>query len=524
MKLLERRRALMSGLLKFIRLISGKPPITLEACIDDKSTIDYKLYGESVQDGTPTPEAPIEVESVGEKTINLFDFDSITGLKQTNGGDISVYYTIENGILTNKYGRYGSGTYFVCNVTRLEAGTYTLSCNVKNSTQSHIYLQLKTPDNYIGSIRPIILNQWNRISSVITFVEDTDILGISIQGVGNSSNCTKLDIQICDIQLELNSVATPYEPYGKYKIPVVASGKNLINLEKVSGSNITIQNGVISQNDITKRAYIDIPVSDTGTYTLSFSSNKQRDFWMRNGQVDSGYISHIEANELYKTFKISTLVDGYIRLDCLGTSSGYEAFVLSNIQLERSNATTDAATNYEPYIEPITTNIFLDEPLRKIGNYADYVDFENQVVVRNIKRVDLKNANGTYTWIGKKGVIFRDALDKWYTRNNNALCNRNYHWTAYGDETLTMWLGVSSNGIFWIGILDYLGLTTLDEFIEWLSNNPTYVLYGSDIPTETSIELPQLPTFKGTTIYSIGTNIQPSNMEVVYYSKERSMS
>ena len=54
-------------------------------------------------------------------------------------------------------------------------------------------------------------------------------------------------------------------------------------------------------------------------------------------------------------------------------------------------------TKYEPYGKykiPITvsgengdettTNIYLDEPLRKIGEYADYVDFANQCVVRQV--------------------------------------------------------------------------------------------------------------------------------------------
>ena len=56
----------------FIRTITGALPLTLEGCVDGKSIIDYTLYGQSVQDGTPTPEMPIEVESVGE-------FDESTG-------------------------------------------------------------------------------------------------------------------------------------------------------------------------------------------------------------------------------------------------------------------------------------------------------------------------------------------------------------------------------------------------------------------------------------------------------------
>ena len=38
-------------------------------------------------------------------------------------------------------------------------------------------------------------------------------------------------------------------------------------------------------------------------------------------------------------------------------------------------------------------------------------------------------------------------------------------------------------------------------------------------PTETSMSLPILPTFKGiTTVYEVGTTIQPYNIEAEYYS------
>lgn len=56
----------------FIRTITGVLPLTLEGCVDEESIIDYTLYGQSVQDGTPTPETPVEVESVGE-------YDETTG-------------------------------------------------------------------------------------------------------------------------------------------------------------------------------------------------------------------------------------------------------------------------------------------------------------------------------------------------------------------------------------------------------------------------------------------------------------
>lgn len=46
------------------------------------------------------------------------------------------------------------------------------------------------------------------------------------------------------------------------------------------------------------------------------------------------------------------------------------------------------ATEYEPYIEPKIYNIYLNEPLRKIGDFVDYIDFRTQEVVRNVEVID----------------------------------------------------------------------------------------------------------------------------------------
>lgn len=415
MKLLERRRNLIGAFARFIRFISGKPPLTLEACVNDKSTIDYKVYGESVQDGTPTPDAPVEVESVGEKSSNI-------AAKLKNIICVGCGYEwVGNGlkITTNvNTGGYGNHVKIPIIVPEdIEWGaTYTFTCNAKMSLEN---------------MNPLLRVGYTR----------------------NSTN-------------------------------VWADFKN-------------------------------VGIKDDGLQCLTFTlpTEKPEEFGaIENNGYGTNYVMvliNIQRNALDEYGNI-TVTD--IAVNKGGTPQQYEPCGYK-IPVVATNGT-----------DKITTNIYLDEPLRKIGDYADYIDFENQVVVRNIKRVDLKNANNTYSWIGRNGVTFSGILDKNYGRNNNALCNRNYYWTANGAETRTMWLGVESRTLFWIGILDYLGFTTKEELNEWLVNNPTYLLYGSDLPIETPIELPQLPTFKGTTIYSVDTNIQPSNMEVTYYSKERSVS
>lgn len=103
--------------------------------------------------------------------------------------------------------------------------------------------------------------------------------------------------------------------------------------------------------------------------------------------------------------------------------------------------------NYGKYKIPVivgntTTNIYLDEPLRKVGNYSDYIDFKNQKEFRN---VIVNDDTGTQT------------IENSYT--------------------------------------------------------------GTTDSSGTSISLPNIPTIKGTTIFEIDTEIQPSSMYIKYKGK-----
>ena len=60
-----------------------------------------------------------------------------------------------------------------------------------------------------------------------------------------------------------------------------------------------------------------------------------------------------------------------------------------NLQLEEG----DTATSYEPYYEPRITTIMLAEPLRKVGDVADYIDLKTCEVVRKV---------GAYTFTGEE--------------------------------------------------------------------------------------------------------------------------
>ena len=196
---------------------------------------------------------------------------------------------------------------------------------------------------------------------------------------------------------------------------------------------------------------------------------------------------------------------------------------ISSIQLEEGST----ATSYEPYgyripitvsngTETKTTNIYLKEPLRKVGDSADYLDLTNKKVVRNVKEISLSQQTaGVYTYSNLNGVAFANALDSSKNRvvglsNVDTVINKTPKEGHY------MWFGVNSKVIYWVGILDYLGISNVSEFNNWLKSNLTLAYYGLETPIEESVNVSMVPRLTGNVTYTIGTGIQPSKIEYGY--------
>ena len=166
-----------------------------------------------------------------------------------------------------------------------------------------------------------------------------------------------------------------------------------------------------------------------------------------------------------------------------------------------------------------TMHIYLDEPLRKVGDYADYIDFKNQKVVRKVKELTL---DGTETWY--KGTTMADTI-AFYIKPNNIL-NLSNQYSILSDKFIIKSSGVSSidnefaqntgiNVYFKIN-KSRLNSETIDEMKAWVTANNIQLYYILAIPTEETISLPALKTFKGTNIMTVDTAVLPSNIKAKY--------
>lgn len=172
-------------------------------------------------------------------------------------------------------------------------------------------------------------------------------------------------------------------------------------------------------------------------------------------------------------------------------------------------------------------NILLDEPLRKVGNYQDYVDFEKRMVVRNVGVTECTPGR-TYGVYALESLSFYGYF---ITQSNMKSGTRQAGFCTHipntRKENSSLWFGVGNQTIYFsLPDIYNLGSTTAERrraLQDWLAamEEPFLLYYPLETPTNTKINLPVLPTKKGTTTYLVETTIQPSNMEVSYYSTSK---
>ena len=198
-----------------------------EATLENVETAPIKmvLNGNTSQDGTPTPDTPVEVKVVtGENVVsvqgkNLLkleftnDASTIAGLNFTHTDSA---FTL-NGTTTS--------TYKIFNLTNslpiINGETYTFSANVSGtnpSMQIAIYLWNNT-NNVISNIKLSTSNNYKATKTLNFSGTGELVLDHCTFVIENLTNNSNYDLS-CEVQLEQNSQTTPYVPYSKTDYPI----------------------------------------------------------------------------------------------------------------------------------------------------------------------------------------------------------------------------------------------------------------------------------------------------------------
>ena len=188
----------------------------------------------------------------------------------------------------------------------------------------------------------------------------------------------------------VGDLAAEGEHTGEYRVPVTVMGKNIFNEAVVVDATIETaytnaqlyhQDGKLYINGSTTASQADLEIALLTTVNAEALEYINKNFGV-----------YYFTSACPGTIQIRYTIDGsstqrYLVGNYTSTSSRTANRIVfrlqkdhqynheqMDIQFERGNG----STSYEPYHEPITTNLYLPEPLRMAGDEAEYIDFMEQ--------------------------------------------------------------------------------------------------------------------------------------------------
>ena len=306
--------------------VEGVPPLTFPSNGND--LLNYRIDGAN--------------GGVGDRTANLLDYNWLFDYEQKR---------------VNEYFNYIQIT--------LEPNT------AYNVTSDYNYNQAQNATAFIvvNSNTAITTANGGVFGSLTVTTAQDGILKIARRIRGNNETMIPkredFENNSKHIQISINSVNDEnYEPYG-YKVPLKIEGKNLANDNDMLLGYWAYADGIYIRTN-TWICTPKIACKGNVDYTFQFANNSRWYGFVWYDENNNFISTTNQQNNLQTGFRSFTAKSpsnaGYLAINIAGypgTNDTIRTDDLINFQLERGQI----ATNYEPYIEPTTTNIYLDEPI-----------------------------------------------------------------------------------------------------------------------------------------------------------------
>lgn len=457
---------------------------------------------------SPNPDYPQEVVGCGDRTRNLWKTFS-----SRVSSDVTIVHDGEKYLF--------SGT---CNESinislgaELDAGTYSLQANAN-----------RIPVENINSCIDVWIPSLNKLYNIKNEVATYKTITFSIDAPAECSLRIRLEKGVnydgFELKPMLNSGSTPlpYEPYG-YKVVVVTRGKNLLKLKddytvNVRDVTISIANGDLTLKGTAtgnggRTTYLSESfMLQAGTYTLRSIKKSGLVYCLTNTTNASAIIGSPTGGIF--TLTEDTMVAFGVNVT---QDTAYDTTV--NVMLELGTE----ATEYEPYVEPTTYNIYHNKPIYSIGDYADYINNSTQKTEgKLVKELIL---TGEEEWrlqsINSNGIAnFFITSTKTHTIATNLIC------THFVSQKTTI-ANTTTEGIYnSVGNAIYIRIkqeraSTVTDFKSYLAaqyeaGTPVKVYYVLAEPevTEITEELPSITPIIGTNVISVDTTVSPSKLAI----------
>ena len=435
----------------------------------------------------------------GNATKRTFDTGTyVVGLSRNN------YYSPNNVTVSKNAGAFtvtSTQNYYGLNlpIDVDSNNTYCLSYNVTNSSYSYSGVGFYAQDGTFLSDK--ILSNGGNFQPPAGTKTAVILLGL----IEANETCV-----YSDIQLEIGSTATAYEPYtGGVPSPnpdypqtvnvvtgtqtITVTGKNLFDRANAEENKLLAWVTGTTSNEAGSLVSDYIPV--TPAEKLKFTYNAQVLFY----GASKDYIGALQTDGTtvlpsgggggnFNRITVPSLSDiAYMRLGFRAPYSSSVNLLTANIQVEKG----EVATTYEPYQGQSYTVDLGSTELCKIGTYQDYIykSGNDWYVHKEVGKVVL---DGSETW----GVFPSQNRICFYTNIANGIGNVGYS-NNYGFR-----IDISSGGYPALGSIFYNGngnknmlfrqnddstITTVDVYKTWLSTHNTTVYYPLATATDTKI-------------------------------------
>lgn len=476
-----------------------------------------KVDGKTVQDGTPTPDNPVEIKNV-KGYSNLFNvpYNTKTGNGMTlTYQDKKIFFNGTTTALTN----FWSNDFSIL----LPKGTYTLSSNV-NLQGKGAYALKDSVGNIVQS----------NLSTPATFTITEDKVAILFLIQINEG--VTFDNQEFQIQLVEGNKEKPFIPFGNNCLKINSNGKNLFDYKD------------------TKKVDEGIKVDEEGWITVTYDNSQSSSVKYFN------YITNnLDLTEKTKYQIVTEVkkVDGELILYSVSNNQGqmknnisYEFNGLqTNLIYRDINETYDNFNNsfyaLRTYVRfaqgkkgSITFRLSVLKDISTTNEFA-YTPYNTNSIFLNLKDNELaqndfvKIANNYGTIYKTKETLELTGDENWKSSQNNRFYCQDFSTNIkFSSKILsthfkssTTWVDnsifVSSSGNIGVTIPT---IQTVEEFKQWLKDqkaNGTPVVIQYDLLKPYTVDLgmqDNLDTYEGTTVISLEDELNP-NMEINYVAK-----
>ena len=267
------------------------------------------------------------------------------------------------------------------------------------------------------------------------------------------------------------------------------SGKNLLNEQNLTNGVYKLDFTISSESDVILRFRSIKIYLPQGNYILSGNVplNIARSF---TNYDNSQYITTGSNTSVGVTaYQITMQLSGFLYLSVRRYDNG--AYEGVNLKLEPGST----ATAYEPY-RGETIAVALGQTV-----YGGTLDADTGTLTVTWKEADLSDPKFYPT--GGNGIRFNNALDSDYA-DGEGLCSHGKigkNITVSGNVAIGTQPGVSS--VYFSGILDILGLASVEEYIEWAKTNEIKIVYKTKNPFTVQLSPCQVAAISGTnTLYA----------------------